>query len=112
VVPPTPPPDIDIEAWHESIRLVAGWQPERLAMTHFGSTEDVREHLGALDRRLDLWAELARVHDMPSFITEVRAELERAADPDTAAAYTQAAPHDQLYAGLERYWRKRQDAAA
>jgi len=49
---------------------------------------------------------------MPSFITEVRAELERAADPDTAAAYAQAAPPDQLYAGLERYWRKRQDAAA
>jgi glyoxylase-like metal-dependent hydrolase (beta-lactamase superfamily II) len=112
VIPPTPPPDIDIEAWHESIKLVAAWQPERLAMTHFGSIETVREHLAALDRRLDLWAELARVHDMPSFITEVRAELERAADPDTAAAYTQAAPQDQLYAGLERYWRKRQDAAA
>jgi glyoxylase-like metal-dependent hydrolase (beta-lactamase superfamily II) len=112
VIPPTPPPDIDIEAWHESIKLVAAWQPERLAMTHFGSIETVREHLAALDQGLDLWAELARVHDMPAFITEVRAELERAADPDTAAAYTQAAPPDQLYAGLERYWRKRQDAAA
>ena len=27
-------------------------------------------------------------------------------------AYEQAAPPDQLYAGLERYWRKRADAVS
>ena len=31
VVPPTPPPDIDVETWLESIDLVEGWAPERLA---------------------------------------------------------------------------------
>ena len=40
-VPPTPPPDIDVEAWHESIALIAAWRPQRLAITHFGDSEDV-----------------------------------------------------------------------
>ena len=39
VVPPTPPPDIDVETWLESIDLVEGWKPERLAVTHFGAIE-------------------------------------------------------------------------
>jgi glyoxylase-like metal-dependent hydrolase (beta-lactamase superfamily II) len=112
VVPPTPPPDIDLEAWHGSIDLIAGWKPHRLAMTHFGLSEDVSGQLAALSRRLDAWAELARVDDMPTFIKHVEAEIERFADLDTAAAYGQAVPHDQLYMGLERYWRKREDAAA
>ena len=30
-IPPTPPPDIDVEAWHESIALIRSWRPERLA---------------------------------------------------------------------------------
>ncbi len=46
ILPPTPPPDIDIEAWHASVDVVRGWDPERLALTHFGVFEDdVREHL-------------------------------------------------------------------
>ena len=36
-IPPTPPPDIDIELWHESLDTVAAWDPARLAITHFGS---------------------------------------------------------------------------
>jgi glyoxylase-like metal-dependent hydrolase (beta-lactamase superfamily II) len=27
IVPPTPPPDIDLEAWRASLDLVAGWRP-------------------------------------------------------------------------------------
>ncbi len=26
-IPPTPPPDVDVEAWHESIALVRAWRP-------------------------------------------------------------------------------------
>jgi glyoxylase-like metal-dependent hydrolase (beta-lactamase superfamily II) len=112
IIPPTPPPDIDLEAWHASIDLIAGWRPERLAVTHFGSSEDVNGQLAEVGRRLDAHAEFARVNDMDTFSEHVQAEIERAADLDTAAAYTQAAPHDQLYMGLERYWRKREQAAA
>ena len=112
VIPPTPPPDIDLEAWHASIERIAAWRPERLVVTHFGAHDDVDDHLAAVGRRLDALAQLVRVEDMPTFIRHVQEEIERAADPDTAAAYTQAAPQDQLYMGLERYWRKREQAAA
>ena len=106
-VPPTPPPDIDLEAWHRSIDLIAAWAPARLAMTHFGVADDVDAQLEEIGRRLDDWAELARAGDQDAFIAAVLAQIEASAGPDLAPAYTQAAPPDQLYAGLARYWRKR-----
>jgi glyoxylase-like metal-dependent hydrolase (beta-lactamase superfamily II) len=109
-VPPTPPPDIDIEAWHESIDRIAAWAPERLAITHFGASEDVGAQLGDLGARLDDWARWARDHDEDGFIARVRDELERRAEPELIEAYLQAAAPDQMYAGLERYWRKRAEA--
>jgi glyoxylase-like metal-dependent hydrolase (beta-lactamase superfamily II) len=110
VIPPTPPPDIDIEAWHGSIERVADWRPHRLAITHFGAVEDVSGHLAEMDRRLDEQAELARSGDREAFLERVALDVGAAGDPETAAAYAQAAPRDQLYAGLARYWRKRSDA--
>ena len=107
VVPPTPPPDIDVEAWHESLDLIAAWKPQRLAMTHFGSSDAVATQLAEVGSRLDAWAELARDQDRESFIAEVRGQILREAGAELAATYEQAAPAEQLYAGLERYWRKR-----
>ena len=34
---PTPPPDIDVEAWERSLDAIAAWEPETLALTHFGT---------------------------------------------------------------------------
>jgi glyoxylase-like metal-dependent hydrolase (beta-lactamase superfamily II) len=48
VLPPTPPPDIDLEAWERSLRVVEGWAPQELCLTHFGRTRDVEGHLGRL----------------------------------------------------------------
>jgi glyoxylase-like metal-dependent hydrolase (beta-lactamase superfamily II) len=33
---PTPPPDIDVEAWERSLETIGGWQPQGLGLTHFG----------------------------------------------------------------------------
>jgi glyoxylase-like metal-dependent hydrolase (beta-lactamase superfamily II) len=110
-IPPTPPPDIDLDAWHRSMALVAGWKPERLAMTHFGAAEDVDAHLAELGKRLDVWALLARDHDEAGFMAGVREEIAAASTREIAAAYEQAAPAEQLYAGLSRYWRKRADGS-
>jgi glyoxylase-like metal-dependent hydrolase (beta-lactamase superfamily II) len=107
-IPPTPPPDIDVEAWHRSIELVSSWQPERLAMTHFGDADDVSAQLDQLSERLDRWAALGRDSDQEQFIAAVRAEIAAAVTDDTAAAFEQAAPADQLYAGINRYWQKRE----
>ena len=110
MIPPTPPPDIDLEAWHESIELIRGWRAGRLAITHFGAYEDVDRQLDALAQRLDQFAERAREQGRDAFIASVREEISRSADPETQRAMTLAAPVDLLYAGLDRYWRKRAEA--
>lgn len=109
-IPPSPPPDIDVEKWHASIERVATWNPRRLVMTHFGSTEDVATQLAEVSRRLDDWAVRAREQDLETFVGGIRAEIAEHVDPELLPAYEQAAPPEQLYAGLERYWRKRSEA--
>jgi glyoxylase-like metal-dependent hydrolase (beta-lactamase superfamily II) len=109
-LPPSPPPDIDVEQWHESIERIAAWKPQRLVQTHFGLSEDPEAQLAELSERLDEWAARARGQDLAAFMASVRAEIAEHADPALLEAYEQAAPPDQLYAGLERYWRKRADA--
>lgn len=111
-VPPTPPPDIDLEAWHESLARIAAWSPGRLAITHFGGYDDVTAQLDELSDRLDRWAEVVRDQGREAFMTRIAEEIGRGADPGDGPAYGQAAPPAQLYAGLERYWRKRAEAVA
>jgi glyoxylase-like metal-dependent hydrolase (beta-lactamase superfamily II) len=109
-IPPTPPPDIDLEAWHGSVDQVRSWRPERLAFTHFGWAEDVDSQLDQVGSRLDDWAERAREQSREAFIDGVRREIATGAAPGTAPAFEQAAPPEQVYAGLERYWRKRAES--
>jgi glyoxylase-like metal-dependent hydrolase (beta-lactamase superfamily II) len=109
-IPPTPPPDIDVEAWHESIERIAAWSPARLERTHFGESADASAELGELGRRLDEWAERVRGQELDEFVAGVRDEVERGAGASLVAQYTKAAPPDQLYMGLERYWRKRAES--
>jgi glyoxylase-like metal-dependent hydrolase (beta-lactamase superfamily II) len=106
-IPPTPPPDIDVGAWHESIARIRSWRPDRLAMTHFGESTDVNDQLDEVGARLDEWAALARRGDRDAFIETVREEILRNGSPEQAAIYQQAAPVEQLYAGYERYWSQR-----
>jgi len=79
-------------------------------MTHFGAVDDTAGHLEKMHRRLDEQAELARSGDRDAFLERVARDVADAGDPDTAASYAQAAPRDQLFAGLTRYWRKRSEA--
>jgi len=109
VIPPTPPPDIDLAAWRGSLGLIRAWQPERLAFTHFGASDDVEAQLGDLEARLGDWAAVARETDLDGFEASVRAELAGVSPPEVFAAYEQAVPFDQAFAGLRRYWEKHAD---
>jgi glyoxylase-like metal-dependent hydrolase (beta-lactamase superfamily II) len=109
-IPPTPPPDIDLDAWHDSIERIAAWRPGRLAVTHFGAYEDVELQLRELSRRLDEWADRAREQDRDRFIAGIESEIAQGAAPEIRGAYAQAAAPDQMYTGLERFWRKRAEA--
>jgi glyoxylase-like metal-dependent hydrolase (beta-lactamase superfamily II) len=106
-VAPTPPPDIDLEAWERSLKTVAEWRPQRLCLTHFGRVDDVDRQLERLRQRLRTNAERARPGDRERFLAEVEAEIEAEADAGVAERLRQAAPPELLWLGLERYWRKR-----
>ena len=111
-IPPTPPPDIDVDAWHESIATVRAWRPERLAVTHFGAAADADRQLDELGTRLDAWSDLARRSDREAFEATVWEEMRRHGTPDAMAAYEQASPVEHLYAGYARYWTKRAERSA
>jgi glyoxylase-like metal-dependent hydrolase (beta-lactamase superfamily II) len=59
VLPPMPPPDIDLTAWRASLELLRGLAPRRLLLTHFGGFDDPGRHLGELEGRLQRWAAIA-----------------------------------------------------
>jgi glyoxylase-like metal-dependent hydrolase (beta-lactamase superfamily II) len=107
IIPPTPPPDIDLELWHESLRTVAAWGPKRLAIAHFGSHEDVEHQLAAMHDALDRWGALARETDADSYAEAMVAEMRRAPDAAATEAFLQAMPPATLWPGLDRYWSKR-----
>jgi glyoxylase-like metal-dependent hydrolase (beta-lactamase superfamily II) len=101
VLPPTPPPDIDVEAWYRTLEQIERQAPERLALIHFGLADDVSRHLAELRERLDTWAK--RVEEgmaEAEFVSAAKADL----PPDEADGYDRAMPFWQSYAGLRRYW--------
>ena len=102
VLPPTPPPEVDLDAWDRTIDEILAREPKRMALIHFGVADDPERHLAELRQRLREWAE--RVREGAS---EGEFDAAAAADlgPDLAA-YEQAMPFWQSYAGLKRYWEK------
>jgi glyoxylase-like metal-dependent hydrolase (beta-lactamase superfamily II) len=109
---PTPPPDIDVEAWLDSLAAVAGWSPQTLCLTHFGRVTDVSEQLDRMRAALLGAADAARRDDEGRFVAAIEDGLREATDPGTLERYEQTAPPDQLYMGLARYWRKKAESEA
>jgi glyoxylase-like metal-dependent hydrolase (beta-lactamase superfamily II) len=111
VFPPTPPPEIDAEAWERTLDQLERRAPRRIAVIHFGVFDDVERHFAALRATLRSWSErVAHGMDEPTFVAAARADV-TGSDPDEVEAYARAAPFWHCYLGLERYWRKRAAAA-
>ena len=116
---PTPPPDIDVEAWQRSIDLVAARRPARLALTHFGMVEDPQPHLAqmkqALDEQAELVHELLEQHgDTDEAVTAFVAEIERRTARRSGRprrCSRSGRPVEQRWLGLRRYWQKRAESA-
>jgi glyoxylase-like metal-dependent hydrolase (beta-lactamase superfamily II) len=109
-MPPTPPPEIDVEAWLKSLETIAALEPQRLHLTHFGQADDPGAQLEAVREVLMRNAELAKPGDREAFLSAFEAEIDAVADPESAVRMRQATPPDQQWLGLERYWRKRSEA--
>src|SRR5262249_4586708 len=45
ILSPTPPPDIDLEAWRDSVRRIADWKTDTLFITHCGPMSPGAAHL-------------------------------------------------------------------
>jgi glyoxylase-like metal-dependent hydrolase (beta-lactamase superfamily II) len=104
VFPPTPPPDIDLDAWRASVDVLEAWQAGSLGVTHFGTFTDVAEHLAELREGLDRWGELARRTGAAGYVAAIEEALAAATD---RIAYLNAMPPPTLWPGLDRYWRTR-----
>jgi len=103
VLPVSPPPDVDVEAWHSTTAAIRDRAPDRLALIHFGLHDDVATHLDRLDAELDRWA--ARVRAGMSQEEFVAAALADAGAD--AEDYDRVAPFWQSWHGLKRYWETR-----
>lgn len=116
ILPPTPPPDIDLELWRASAARIEQWRPATLFLTHFGPAPSVRPHLAQLLHNLETTARLVRESlDGPGsdeersirFAEGLRRELRRNMSDAQISAYESAAPLHVLWLGLARYWRKK-----
>jgi glyoxylase-like metal-dependent hydrolase (beta-lactamase superfamily II) len=101
---PTPPPDIDVDAWDRSIDAIAAWAPTTLALTHFGTADDPPAQLVAVREALHWQADLVAAHDQAGFEAALHERVTEAGEVD---ATEQAAPLDHLFLGLDRWHRKK-----
>jgi glyoxylase-like metal-dependent hydrolase (beta-lactamase superfamily II) len=116
VLPPCPPPDIDIEAWHSSIAKIEKLDPARLCLTHFGLFSNPQAHFKELRDRLSAWAEWMKnalrggkseEAIIPEFQQFAEQEiLQSGIGAKGVAVYEQADPAAMSVTGLSRYWRK------
>ncbi len=106
VVVPTPPPDLDVEAWERSLDLLEGWGAERLALTHFGLVEAPGPHLLSVRERLHEEVLLAQRHGREAFVAGLRQRVAEGAG-DLDVQYEQAGPPEHIFLGLERWHLKR-----
>ena len=106
VLPPTPPPEADVDAWLDTLDEIERRRPARLALVHFGVADDLERHLAELRERLVAWAAWIR-----DGATEQEFVERALAGVDDADHYERAMPLWQSYHGLRRYWDKRAAAA-
>jgi len=115
LIAPTPPPDIDLAAWRDSLSTIDAWQPVSLFLTHFGVVTGAKAHLARFRETLTAQAEAVRQSLTAGstdeertrvFVEQMRREVRKAMPEHEARATELAAPFDQLWQGLERYWKK------
>jgi glyoxylase-like metal-dependent hydrolase (beta-lactamase superfamily II) len=117
VRPPTPPPEIDVEAWVRSIEKIRKIAPSTLHPTHFGRYHDVDRHLSELEQRLQDWLLFVegRTNEGASreeISEELRVKgdeemLAEGAAPEESGRYDLAGNYEMLTAGILRYVEKR-----
>lgn len=117
VMPPAPPPDIDLDAWRESEDRILAWDPDTLFLTHFGPFHSPRVQFQHLRDNLEAWSRIVRalladdtLDDglrQDAFVREASLHLRRAVGAAEADQYARAGRLDYSWQGLARYWRRK-----
>ena len=118
VVPPCPPPDINLEDWNQSIDLLLKADADSLFLTHFGLIKDKKAHLTELKEILNDWAFWIKekwergMNDeeiTPLFKDYTMQQLkDKGVNAHGLQQYEAANPSWMSVAGLIRYWKKRE----
>jgi glyoxylase-like metal-dependent hydrolase (beta-lactamase superfamily II) len=121
VMPATPPPDIDLEAWEKSFQAILERRPARLFLTHFGFAENPAEHIAKFRERLLLWANITEKilraepdehAALQSFLAQTQTEMASYLEPKEAEQHSFTAGLPLSFLGLARHIRKRGEAAS
>ncbi len=120
VVPPCPPPDINIEDWLSSIALIRNLDISAMYLTHFNKITNISEHLDALENILWDWANWIKPHFengtaqaeiVPQFMEYTKQQLLNfGLEESEIQQYEAANPSWMSVAGLMRYWYKKTTA--
>jgi glyoxylase-like metal-dependent hydrolase (beta-lactamase superfamily II) len=116
LVPPFPPPEINLELWRDSLAKIRALGPRSMYVTHFGEVPDPLSSLDGLETRLDTWPDWIRremnqgkseEEMLPGFQAFVEEELRTGgATEEDLKIYERADPASMSIPGLTRYWRK------
>jgi glyoxylase-like metal-dependent hydrolase (beta-lactamase superfamily II) len=121
ILPATPPPDIDLDAWAASLHAIEQLQPQRLFLTHFGFADQPIRHLATYKERLQHWANLSaeilsripeETRAMQAFARTVSEEAAAYLSPVELSHYLFNGALNLSWLGLARYQRKRQEGKA
>ena len=115
VVPPCPPPDINLKLWKESIKKIKESNPKVLYLTHYGRQDHPIDLLNDLEVVLDTWANFIKpYYDNPIPIEDLveifmdftqKQFKEDGLSEDEISAYEYANPSWMSVNGLLRYWK-------
>lgn len=120
ILPATPPPDIDIELWNQSLDTIAALRPAKLFLTHFGYANDPDAHIARYRERLGSWSNMvkyllaagkAEESAAQEFVDAVAGETKHAVSPTEADHYIFNGGLYLSWLGLLRYTKKKAQRA-
>ena len=104
VFAPSPPPDIDIDLWLESVAQVAAWRPSKLGITHYGVVDEPETHLAAISDDLRREAALIRSGiGADEYVERMTGVLIDGGARERVSDYGLTVPLRQNHAGLVRW---------
>ncbi|GCE11744.1 MBL fold metallo-hydrolase [Tengunoibacter tsumagoiensis] len=118
VRPPTPPPDLDLDDWFNSLDKMKRLYPDLLYLAHFGAVRNPTQHIERLREKLITWGNfiLGAVRDGKSE-AEITQMLKAHTEPevvrlagskDILKKLELATNYSMTVQGYLRYWKKKQ----